>query len=282
MSAAELCGPVRFDGNDARGATDRAPRQGRPGRRLRDRRGAGRHDLLDRRFHARRGPRRARIRARRRALAHLPRGRRRDAGRNVGRRVRRGRPHDVRRVRRDRLLGDARAPASLHATVRRNLGKRAAAQAWSFETSAAWQPGEESVAEVLYRHWRRSAPRAPPTRRSTSTTGRRPRCPSSTTTTSSRPPCGTCTGRRRRGSTCRASWPRYATPRPTPKEARRFWLNQPSVAADAWLEPELVTERAAERETRARRRRHARVRRLALRRRYRAHGLHTRRRRRGS
>ena len=37
--------------------------------------------------------------------------------------------------------------------MRRNLGKRAVAEAWSFETSAAWQPGEESVAEVLYRHW---------------------------------------------------------------------------------------------------------------------------------
>jgi hypothetical protein len=32
-------------------------------------------------------------------------------------------------------------------------------------------------------------------------------------------------------------------PQADPKEARRFWLNQPSVAADSWLEPELVTTR---------------------------------------
>jgi hypothetical protein len=44
---------------------------------------------------------------------------------------------------------------NLHATVRRNLGKRAIAEPWSMETTTRYRPGEESVAEVLDRHWQR-------------------------------------------------------------------------------------------------------------------------------
>jgi hypothetical protein len=41
----------------------------------------------------------------------------------------------------------------LAATVRRNLGKRRAAEPWSLETSTMYRPGEESVAEALFRTW---------------------------------------------------------------------------------------------------------------------------------
>jgi phage terminase large subunit-like protein len=131
----------------------------------------------------------------------------------------------------------------LHATVRRNLGKRAIAEAWSFETSAAWQPGEESVAEVLYRHWtalvesgavdptiyvdHREAPEVPDLDDDEHLEA------------ALRHVYGPA-----------AQWldlPRIMAeirdPQSDPKEARRFWLNQPMIAADAWLEPELVTAR---------------------------------------
>ena len=43
----------------------------------------------------------------------------------------------------------------LHAVVRRNLGKRARAEAWSLETSTMYRPGDESVSEALHRYWQR-------------------------------------------------------------------------------------------------------------------------------
>ena len=133
----------------------------------------------------------------------------------------------------------------LHATVRRNLGKRAIAEAWSFETSAAWQPGEESVAEVLFRHWsalvaegavdptiyvdHREAPEVPDLD------------DDDVLEAALRHVYGPA-----------AEWldiPRIMAevrdPQTDPKEARRFWLNQPSIAADQWLEPEVI-ERTAD------------------------------------
>ncbi len=40
----------------------------------------------------------------------------------------------------------------LHATIRRNLAKRKAAQPWSLETSTMYAPGERSVAEMSHAH----------------------------------------------------------------------------------------------------------------------------------
>lgn len=42
----------------------------------------------------------------------------------------------------------------LHATIRRNLGKRKLAEPWSLETSTMYRPGEESVAELTHRYAR--------------------------------------------------------------------------------------------------------------------------------
>jgi phage terminase large subunit-like protein len=41
----------------------------------------------------------------------------------------------------------------LHATIRRNLAKRKAAEPWSLETSTMYAPGENSVAESSHRYW---------------------------------------------------------------------------------------------------------------------------------
>lgn len=44
---------------------------------------------------------------------------------------------------------------SMYATVRRNLGKRKAAQPWMLQTTTAYQPGERSIAEATLTAWRR-------------------------------------------------------------------------------------------------------------------------------
>ena len=130
----------------------------------------------------------------------------------------------------------------LHAVVRRNLGKRAIAEAWSFETSAAWQPGEESVAEVLYRHW--AALAAEGAADPTIYVDHREADVADLDDDEE------LEGALRHVYGPAAAWldlPRIMAeirdPQTDPKEARRFWLNQPSVAADQWLEPELVTRR---------------------------------------
>jgi phage terminase large subunit-like protein len=41
----------------------------------------------------------------------------------------------------------------LHATIRRNLAKRKAAEPWSLETSTMYAPGESSIAETSHAYW---------------------------------------------------------------------------------------------------------------------------------
>ena len=131
----------------------------------------------------------------------------------------------------------------LHNTVRRNLGKRALAEAWSFETSAAWQPGEDSVAEVLYRHW--SALVAEGAVDLTMYVDHR-----------AAPDVDLADDDELEAALRHVYGPaaqwldltrimaEIRDPQTDATEARRFWLNQPSTAADAWLEPETV-ERTA-------------------------------------
>ena len=44
---------------------------------------------------------------------------------------------------------------SMYATVRRNLGKRKIAQPWLLQTTTAYRPGEQSIAEATLTAWRR-------------------------------------------------------------------------------------------------------------------------------
>ena len=44
---------------------------------------------------------------------------------------------------------------AMYATVRRNLGKRAAAEPWMLQTTTAYRPGEQSVAEETLTAWRK-------------------------------------------------------------------------------------------------------------------------------
>jgi phage terminase large subunit-like protein len=132
----------------------------------------------------------------------------------------------------------------LHNTVRRNLGKRALAEAWSFETSAAWQPGEDSVAEQLYRHWARLA--AESALDPTMYVDHR-QAPDVDLDDDDELEAAL-----RHVYGPAAQWldlPRIMAeirdPQTDAREARRFWLNQPSTVADAWFEDPEVIERAA-------------------------------------
>lgn len=51
-------------------------------------------------------------------------------------------------------LYDTTRLRELHRVSLRNLGKRAAAQPWSLETSTMYRPGDSSVAESLFGYWR--------------------------------------------------------------------------------------------------------------------------------
>jgi phage terminase large subunit-like protein len=132
----------------------------------------------------------------------------------------------------------------LHATVRRNLGKRALAEAWSFETSAAWQPGEDSVAEALYRHW--SALVAEGAADPTIYVDHReaPEVPELDDDDELEAALRHVYGPAAQWLDLPRIMAEIRDPQADPKEARRFWLNQPSVAADAWLEPEQVRRAA--------------------------------------
>lgn len=135
----------------------------------------------------------------------------------------------------------------LHATVRRNLGKRAIAESWSFETSAAWQPGEDSVAEAIYRHWQRLAGEGAADL-SIYVDHRE-------ATVADLADDDELEAALRHVYGPAAQWLDLARivaeirdPQVDEKEARRFWLNQPSTAADAWFEsPELIEQRATRR-----------------------------------
>jgi phage terminase large subunit-like protein len=123
----------------------------------------------------------------------------------------------------------------LQATVLRNLGKRALAEPWSLETSAMYRPGENSVAEVLHRHVERLAEegvadlslyvdhrQAPPVELDDD----------EGLEAALRIVYGPA-----------AQWldlvrimAEIRDPHADETEARRFWLNQPARAAEAWLE----------------------------------------------
>ena len=125
---------------------------------------------------------------------------------------------------------------NLHATVRRNLGKRGGgAEPWSLETSTMYRPGEESVAEVLHRYVERMAAEglhdgslyvdhreAPPV----------DIADDAELELALRTVYGPA-----------ADWldlerimAEMRDPQSDEADARRYWLNQPARAADAWLE----------------------------------------------
>lgn len=127
-----------------------------------------------------------------------------------------------------------RALRDLHATVRRNLGKRAKAEAWSFETSAMYRPGDDSVAEQLHRHVERL--RAEGVADPSLYVDHREAPPVDLDDTEG------LEAALRIVYGPAAAWmdvPRIIAeirdPQADEAEARRFWLNQPTRVADAWL-----------------------------------------------
>ena len=242
LSAAELCGPVRFDGNNARGLPTGRPVKGAQVVAYATEEGQAGTTYSTAAFMLGEGPAvnelgldiglsRTYLEGGGVMLAETSGATSAEGGRTT---------HAVFD---ETAYWITRELRRLHAVVRRNLGKRALAEAWSFETSAAWQPGEDSVAEVLYRHW--SALVAEGAADPTIYVDHR-EAPELDLDDDDELEAGL-----RQVYGPAAAWldlPRIMAeirdPQTDPKEARRFWLNQPSIAADAWLEPGQV-ERAA-------------------------------------
>jgi hypothetical protein len=135
----------------------------------------------------------------------------------------------------------------LHATVRRNLGKRGAkAEPWSLETSSMFRVGEESVAEQLHRHVTRLGEEGV-------------HDPTLFVDHREAPPVADLSDDEALEAGLRhvygeaAGWmdlervmAEIRDPQADPAEARRCWLNQPHRAADAWLPDLTLYTRLAE------------------------------------
>lgn len=128
----------------------------------------------------------------------------------------------------------------MHATVRRNLRKRMAAEPWGLETSTMYAPGEESVAEATHAYAQ------------TITEGKA-RETGLLFDHRQAPPDTDLSNRDSLIQGLRAAYGPFADhmdldgivaeiwdPQSDPNESRRYWLNQPTAASDAWLQPHQV------------------------------------------
>lgn len=135
----------------------------------------------------------------------------------------------------------------MHATVRRNLRKRMQAEPWGLETSTMYAPGEESVAEATHAYAQ------------TITEGKA-RETGLLFDHRQAPPDTDLSNKDSLLEGLRAAYGPFAEhmdldgivaeiwdPQSDPSESRRYWLNQPTAASDAWLQPhqvEAVTDAA--------------------------------------
>ena len=123
----------------------------------------------------------------------------------------------------------------MYATVRRNCGKRKAAQPWTLETSTMYLPGEGSVAEESHKLAKAIA--AGKTKRQRLFFDHR-----------EAPPDVDLTDEEALLAALREVYGPFADvmdlqrivdeiwdPRNDPQDSRRYWLNQPTSALDAWL-----------------------------------------------
>lgn len=134
----------------------------------------------------------------------------------------------------------------MHGTVRRNLRKRKAADPWALETSTMYAPGEESVAEQTHRY-------------AIAIAEGRSKERGLLFDHKEAPPDVDLTDRASLLAALRyvygpaAEWMDLDgiisdiwDPQSDPGNSRRYWLNQPTAAADAWLTPQQVDDAAKE------------------------------------
>lgn len=128
----------------------------------------------------------------------------------------------------------------MHATVRRNLRKRLAAEPWCLETSTMYSPGEDSVAEATHTYAQAiSEGKA----RETGLLFDHRQAPADTDLsdkdslkTGLRAAYGPFADHMDLDGICDEIW----DPQSDPNESRRYWLNQPTASTDAWLTPAQV------------------------------------------
>lgn len=128
----------------------------------------------------------------------------------------------------------------MHATVRRNLRKRMAAEPWCLETSTMYAPGEESVAEATHAYAQAiSEGKA----RDAGLLFDHRQAPADTDLsepeslkTGLRAAYGPFADHMDLDGICAEVW----DPQSDPNESRRYWLNQPTASSDAWLTPQQV------------------------------------------
>jgi hypothetical protein len=155
----------------------------------------------------------------------------------------------------------------MHATVRRNTGKRKKAEPWMLDTTTAYEPGEGSVAELAAKEYEKLDADARLEARACCTTTARRRRSREGLRERQEAPQGARGGLRavRRGHGPRPARERHPRPDREGADSRRYWLNQRVKGERRWLdvEAELKPPRAPRRHHRAGRARHARLRRLA-------------------
>ena len=128
----------------------------------------------------------------------------------------------------------------MHATVRRNLRKRLAAEPWCLETSTMYSPGEESVAEATHTYAQAiSEGKA----REAGLLFDHRQAPAETDLSEPeslknglRAAYGPFAEHMDLDGICAEIW----DPQSDPNESRRYWLNQPTASSDAWLSPQQV------------------------------------------
>lgn len=128
----------------------------------------------------------------------------------------------------------------MHTTVRRNLRKRLTAEPWGLETSTMYSPGEDSVAEATHAYAQ------------TITEGKA-RETGLLFDHRQAPPETDLADRKSLLAGLKAAYGPFGDhmdldgimaeiwdPQTDPNESRRYWLNQPTAATDAWLTPAQV------------------------------------------
>lgn len=138
---------------------------------------------------------------------------------------------------------------NLHRTLRRNLGKREAADPWSLETTTAFRPGEGSVAEASHDYGARvmAGEVSDPTLLFDHLEASHEW--DITTDEGLRSAIAEASGLALDFTNVDAIVDDFRDPQTDEADARRFWLNQVVKATDQWLDPEVWRSRAMSSET---------------------------------
>lgn len=134
-----------------------------------------------------------------------------------------------------------------HRVLRRNLSKREIADPWSLETTTAYRPGEESIAEASHEYGKQvlAGEIADPTLLFDHLEASYAH--DITTDAGLRAAIAEASGLAIAFTNFDAILAEFSDPQNTEADNRRFWLNQVVKAADQWMDPDLWRARAKSR-----------------------------------